>query len=339
MAQRALRVAVAGATGALGTELLGVLDQRRFPLGELIPIASDRSLGEVIEFRDDVFGVETEPHALRGVDFVFLAAPPETGLAYLRRALEAEVPCVDASGVLAGLSEVPLAVADLGLSREVARSPVLCSPPAPALAWSLVLAPLHRAARVLRVVGTALDGASGGGRRGIASLGSESIALFNQSDLPEPEVFEAPLAFDCHPTTTPAAGAEGATAAEDRLSAALQRLVSPELRIGVTELRVPVFVGDGASLAVELGEALSPAQAQAVLEKAPGVEVWAHDRFGPTTRATAGREQVLVGRLRADPSAERGLLLWIAADSLRLAASNAVRLAEAMLEARGALTS
>lgn len=327
---RALRVAVAGATGALGGELLTVLDARRFPLGELVPLASEGSRGESLEFREELYDVESDPARIAGCDLLFLCAPPGPSLDLVRVALRGQVPCIDLSGALVASAEVPLAVADLGVPPEALRQPVLASPDGVTIAFALALAPLARAAGLRRVVATTLESVSGGGRGGLEALSAETRALFNQQDLPEPTVFGHPVAFDCVPLVG-ARGEAGGTEHESALARSLRRLLGSELGVAVTAVRVPTFAGDAGTLALELERPLAPREAEALLAKAAGVELWPPDDPGPTTRATAGRESVLVGRLRADPSLATGLLLFCAADGLRLAALNGVKLAEARI--------
>jgi len=329
----ALRVGLAGATGTLGGELLRLLEERRFPIGELLPIASAESRGSAVELRGEPWDVAGSDASLRGLDLIILCAPPGPSLELARRALHAEVPCLDLSGALAGTPEVPLVVVDLGTTPEQLRAPIVAAPAGPALAWALALAPLAAAAGLERVVGTALVAVSAGGRAGIEALSQESIALFNQQDLPEPEVFGQPIAFDCLPSLGEA-DEEGASAHERALVRDLRALLGDALRVGVTSVRVPTFTGDGAILAIETSRPLALADARALLAKAPGVSVVDEAGAGPSTRTSAGQEEVLVGRLRRDPSHERGLLLWIAADALCVAARNGALLAEAWLAAR-----
>jgi aspartate-semialdehyde dehydrogenase len=328
--KRALRVAVAGATGTLGGELLSVLDARRFPLGELVPLATQRSAGDAIEFRGEVYDVSTDAAQLRGVDLAFLCTPAVGSLELARRALHECVPCIDLSGCLSSSADVPLLAADLDPTAEALLQPVLSSPASPALAWAIVLRPLDRAAGLRRVIATSVHSASSGGRLGIESLSSETIALFNQQDPPEPTVFGHPVAFDCVPSIGDVEPG-GSTSFESALVRDLQRMLGSHVGIAATALRVPTFSGDGAALALEFELALAPDEARSALAKAPGVELWEGATTGPATRATTGRDCVLVGRLRADPTRERGLVLWLAADSVRLAAMNAVKLAEARL--------
>lgn len=323
-----LRIGVVGATGVLGSEVLAFLSESSLAIAELVPVATDRSLGNEIEFRGSLVPVETEAPKLRGLDCLFLCAPPAVSRDFAREALRLEVPCIDAAGAMADVTEVPLRVA--GFGPAPAGEPLLVAPPGPALALALALRPLEEAAGLRRVLATCLDAASWGGRQGIESLYRESLALFAQEEPPDPDTFERPVAFDCIPSLGEV-DAAGASERERLVAAALLRLVAPEVSIALTFVQVPTFVGFGASLAVETQRALDPALAEGLLGKAPGLERWDDAPDGATLRAAAGRERVLVNRVRRDPSCENGLLLWLAADVLRLAAANAVRLAVSRL--------
>jgi aspartate-semialdehyde dehydrogenase len=322
-----LRIAVLGATGALGSEVLAVLDERSFPVSEIIPVATDESLGAEIEFRGELYPVETTPPSLRGVDLLLLCAPQHASLEFSAKALRASVPTLDLSGALMQSKDVPLLVAGVHAPQTALRSPLVTLPTGPALAWILVLAPLARAFGLRRVVGTHFESASGGGRGGIESLSAETLALFNQQELPDPTVFDRPVAFDCLPWVG-APEPHGQSGQEDQLAAAVHRIVSDSLPLAVTAVRVPIFCGHGATLSVETQRVVEASEVTETLGAAPSVEIWDKDP-GPSTRASAGRDAVLVGRVRRDPSCRGGLLLWLAADALRLAAANAVQLAEA----------
>jgi aspartate-semialdehyde dehydrogenase len=330
VASGGVRIGVVGATGALGGEVLAALSASSLPVREIVPIATDRSLGRDVEFQGEVYPVETEGPSLRGLDLVFLCAPAAQSLEFVRQALRAEVACIDLSRAMAESPEVPLGVAEFGVEPEVGRAPVVATPTGPALAWALVLRPLDERARLVRVTGTSLEGASVRGREGIESLYAESLAIFNQDEAPEPEIFPVRVAFDCLPAVGPIEE-DGHSRHETLLARTLGRLLGPRAKLGVTSVQVPTFLGHGAVLVVETEEDLEPGEAVAVLEKASGVEVWRESEMGPSTRAVAGRDAVLVGRVRRDPSRERSLVLWLAADPLRLSAANAVGLAAARL--------
>jgi aspartate-semialdehyde dehydrogenase len=324
-----LRVAVVGATGALGSEVLAVLADSPLAISELVAVATDRSLGQELEFRGGRYPVETEAPDFEAVDLAFLCAPAAASLELAARALRTRRLCVDASGTLAGSEELPLAAPALAPLAPSA-SPLVVAAPGAALAWALALAPLAARAGLERVVGVAVEAASAGGRQGIESLYQESIAIFNQEDLPQPEVFGRPVAFDCLPALGEV-DAAGASGRESLLERCVARLLGGGPRVAATSIQVPAFVGHGASLAIETRSPLDPKQAEEALAGAAGIELWRGEASGPTLRAAAGRDRVLVGRVRRDPTHAAGLLLWIASDVLRLAAANAVQVALARL--------
>jgi len=344
-AGQGLRVALAGATGALAREVLTVLEERNFCVSELLPFASERSTGEFVSFGGDEISVEDEVPQLRGLDLMIICTPVTAALDLVRECLRAEVCCIDCSGALAASNDVPLLVSGLCAPAEVIGAPVITSPSNPSLAWSLVVSALDRAVGVSRVVGTVVQSSSSAGRAGIEALSNETLALLSQREVPEPDVFESHVAFDCVPRVGPAlqssSGETGSNETHQEVAIVrdLQRLLSRRggetrdtpLGVAATAIQVPTFVGDGSSLAIELERGLSPREVADVLAKAPGVELWASDEPGPSTRDSAGRDVVLVSRVRPDPSNPRGVLLWCAADALHLAAVNAVKLAETRL--------
>ncbi|MCA9510603.1 MAG: hypothetical protein KC560_07865 [Myxococcales bacterium] len=327
-----LRIAVAGASGAVGSELVAVLGERRFPVAELLPFATDRSLGRDVEIDDEVIAIEAEAPPLRGLDLLFVCTPRGAALDLVRAALRAEVACIDCSGALARSAEVPLGLADRSPAAELVGAPLVAAPSGPALAWGRVLAALDDAAGVERVTGTVLQSAAHAGRDGIEALSDETVAVLAQQEPPEPAVFAGPVAFDCLPRET----AAEAEADEDALAAELARVVARilgrDVPLDAAFVQVPAFVGEASALTVELRRALSPEQAREVLAKTAGVALHpAGDALlaGPTLRDAAGSDDVLVGGVRRDRAHANGLALWLVADPVRIAASNAVKLAEA----------
>ena len=334
-----LRVALAGATGTLGSEILAVLEEEPLPLAELQLFAGERSQGQEVEFQGEALPVDSGTPRLKGLDLLIVCTPGGPALELVRLALRAEVACLDCSGSLVDSSDVPLVVSDLGVHDQLFSAPLLTTPTGAALAWALVLSALQREAGLTRVVGTVLHSASASGRGGIEALSGQTIALLSQRPIADSEVFPGQLAFDCqaHAAMPGEAGPDdGVTAGEARLASALRRLLGPDVGLAATSVQVPTFAGEASTLAVETERALAPGPAARVLEDAPGVEVW-RGPGGPGMRDVVGRDVVVVGRVRRDGSLgdeDRGLLLWLVADPVRLAASNAVKLARARF-ARG----
>ncbi|MBW2493449.1 MAG: hypothetical protein JRE43_01760 [Deltaproteobacteria bacterium] len=324
MARVGLRIGVVGATGSLGTELLELLDFSSLRVGEIVPIATDDSLGRDIEFQGSVFPIETDDARLTGLDLAFLCTPPSAALDFVRRALHEKVPCIDLSGATAGSEDVPMRVAGYGSVPE--DIPVLAIPRSPALSLVMALQPIAAAAGLKRVTGAVLESASLAGKDGMSALYQESIAVFNQQPLPESTVFPGPVAFDCM-SGAEGLDAEGLTQRESALLRDLALLLGSEVKVAATLIQVPVFAGLGAALSLETERDLAVGEAEDLLRKAPGVELaTAGDEF-PTTRTAVGRDSVTVGRLRGDPSTRRGLQLWLVSDPMRLAASHAIQLA------------
>ena len=322
-----VRVGVVGAAGVLGREVLAVLERRRIHLLELVPIGSPGSAGEGVEVQGDDLPLRPPDTDLSGVDWLFLCAPAEVSLEYARRALHASVPAFDCSGALIRTEEVPLLDVETLSEEPVAAdtAPLVAVAGGPALAWSRVLSAIDREAGLRHVQITALESASTAGQRAFAALSAETIALLNQQEAPEPERLPWPLAFDCHPATDEV-DLDGQSGREAALTQQLHRLLRSDLAVDCTVLRIPTFTGEGAVLVIATERPVDPSEAAAWLSKAPGVEVLSEDRDALRTRASTGRESVLVGRIRK--MSDGGLQLWLTADTQRLTALNAVRLAE-----------
>jgi aspartate-semialdehyde dehydrogenase len=324
MARAGFRIGVVGATGTLGTELLELLDLSSLRVSEIVPIATDRSLGQEIEFQGSLFPVKADEVSLAGLDLAFLCAPPSATLEFVRSALRDHVPCIDLSGATAGTEDVPMRVAGYGsVPKDI---PLLAIPRNPALALVLALQPIAAAVGLRRVSGAVLESASFAGKDGMAALYQESIAVFSQGQPPESTVFPGPVAFDCM-SGVDELDAEGLAPRESALIRDLSLLLGDDVKIATTLIQVPIFVGVGAALSIETERDLEVGEVEDLLRKAPGVDLTADTDCVPTTRAVVGRDSVLVGRLRGDPSAEHGLQLWLVADPLRLAASHAIQLA------------
>lgn len=323
MARAGLRIGVVGATGSLGSELLEMLGASSLPVTEIVPFATDQSLGRDVEFQGGVYPIEVDSARLTALDLLFVCAPAAASLEFIHHALHERIPCIDLSGATAGSAEVPMRVAGYGaLPLDI---PLVALPTSPSLAWLLVLQPLLAGAGLRRVCGSVLKGASAAGRQGMESLYQESIALFNQHTVPEPTVFPGGVAFDCVPDFGPPVDADGA-ARRSPLIEDLALLLGNDVKVVASSVQVPVFSGLASTLFVETERDLDPGQAEDLLRKSPGVEIW-EGTSGPSTRQAAGRDVVVVSHLRRDPTAPHGLQLWLVSDPQRLAASHAIQLA------------
>jgi aspartate-semialdehyde dehydrogenase len=231
---------------------------------------------------------------------------------------------------MAGSLEVPLYVADLCSPQLIREAPVIASPAGVSLAWSHVLAAIEGAAGIERVVGSILYSASRIGRAGIDALSIETLNLLNQKEAPPQDAFPNQVAFDCFAIPGDDE-TDGAALCEQDLIRDVRRLVAKELAISASAIQVPTFAGDGSTLAIQTKRPISLDDANELFQKAPGLEVRTGNEPLASTRETAGRDVAVVGRVRTDPSIENGILLWVTADTLRLAAVNAARIAETRL--------
>ena len=329
MSHSGVRITIVGATGALGGELLTALDELGFPATSLRAFASEASAATEIQFGDLKAFVESGAPDVAGTDLVFLCAPPPVALDWIAAALRRQIPVYDLSGALAERPEVPVGLGGWVPTAEIIEAPAVATPAGAAIAWLRALLPLQGAFGLERIVGMSLESASGAGRRGVETLGGEAVALFNQTDPPESDVFSQPVAFSCVPTVGTPAG-EGRTSQEDHLSGVLGRVLGNRVEVSVTCVQVPTFAGDGAILHCDLQQPAPLEKVAAVWTEAPGVE-FDPELSAPATRSAAGSQIVHVGRLRHGAAGDRSVALWLAADPLRLAARNAVELALARL--------
>lgn len=308
-----VRIVVFGVTGQLGRELVENIDASGWKIAELVGVASAASLGRDFEFRGDELDVVAELPVLKGRDLVIVCTPRGPALEIVREALRAEVPCIDCSGALSAQAAVPLARRD---GEGIEKAPLVTIPSSTALAWLPALEALRAAAGLVRVSGTVLCSAAAWGREGVAALSEESIALFNQSEVPESGPAGRPAAFDVLP---------GGALDLERIRGELARELGDGLPLAISSLQVPTFVGEGTVLAVELERPLALVEVERILseraELSPGER--------PSMRDALGRPAILVDRVEPDTSgpAGRAYRLWLASDPLRLVADAAMRAA------------
>jgi aspartate-semialdehyde dehydrogenase len=331
-------VAVVGATGAAGTTLLRVLEDRVFPIGDFRALASLRSAGAVVRFRDhDVVVGEVDDTALAGADIVFFSAGADVSRRYAPLVAAAGAVAVDKSSAYRLDPRVPLVVPEVNAAALAGHAGIVANPNCVTIPLAVVLGPLHARFGLRHVTVATYQAASGGGRALAAELATqERDDAYGRP--PSRVVYPHVLHGNVVPGGWPMVGED--TEEETKVIAELRRVLElPALRIGVTTVRVPVAVGHAAAVWVELDQKTSPDEARRVLTDAPGVLVVddpATQQY-PTPRAVAGCDDVHVGRIRADRSRENGLALFLAADNLRKgAATNAVQVAELLLDGWGA---
>ena len=326
-------VAVVGATGAVGEQMLEVLERRDFPVGKLLPLASARSVGKEVTFRGEAYPVrELTAQSFAGVDLALFSAGASVSRDFAPAAAAAGAWVVDNTSHFRMHDDVPLVVPEVnpGHLKDAPRR-IIANPNCSTIQMVVPLAPLHRAAGIKRIVVSSYQAASGAGRAAMDELRDQTVALLNFRE-PRVEQFQRRLAFDVIPEIDVFLP-EGDTREERKMVDETRKIMSlPNLAVSATCVRVPVFVGHCLAVNVEFERALTAEAARALLAAAEGVEIDDDPNAYATTADVAGRDETFVGRVRADPSVPHGLNLWVAADNLRKgAATNAVQIAEELV--------
>jgi aspartate-semialdehyde dehydrogenase len=336
-----MRVAVVGATGVVGTRLLEGLRARSFPATEVVPFATARSAGRAVAFGDDELTVrELTEEAVRGFDLALFSAGGSTSGEWAPRFAEGGAVVVDNSSFWRMHDDVPLVVAEVNPEALDAHRGIVANPNCSTMQMVVALKPILDRAGIERLVITTLQSVSGMGRAAIEELRDQSHMLLHEQDPPPPEAYPHRIAFNVLPQAGSFAAEDDTTDEERKLINETRKILGrPDIRVSATCTRVPVYVGHSESVNVETTEELSAAACRELLAGAPGVTVLddpGHALYPLATEAE-GRDDVLVGRIRDDPSHPRALNLWVVADNLRKgAATNAVQLAELLVE-RGLL--
>ncbi|HWC33092.1 MAG TPA: aspartate-semialdehyde dehydrogenase [Actinomycetota bacterium] len=336
-----MRVAILGATGAVGREMLRTLEERSFPLDALVLLSSPRSAGRRLPFRgDDVVVRAVEDDSFEGVDLALFSAGATASQEYAPRAVDDGAVVVDNSSAFRMDPGVPLVIPEVNAEALSAHRGIVANPNCTAITAIMAVAPLHRAAGLRSLVVSSYQSVSGAGHKGVAELleqvdklrgDEEDLARPDPAVLPVGEVFGKTIAFN----VIPRGGSfepDGWTTEETKLVTETRKILElPELAVAATVVRVPVVVGHSVSAVATFDRAMTPDEARGVFARAPGMLVVddpASDTF-PTPLAAAGRDEVLVGRIRSTQGIANAVQLFAASDNLRKgAALNAVQIAE-----------
>lgn len=328
-------VAVAGATGAVGIEMLKTLEQRRFPASRVIALASSRSAGKRLPFGDGELVVEEMTEAsFNDVDIALFSAGASVSKAMAPAAVMAGCVVIDNSSAFRMDEEVPLVVPEVNAGDLAWHSGIIANPNCSTIQMVVVLKPLHELVPIRRVVVSTYQAASGAGQAAMDELYDQTRDFLEGREL-VPNAFVHRIAFNCIPQIDVFLD-DGSTKEEWKMVVETKKIMhAPEIELAATCVRVPVLRCHSESLNIEFGADVTVAQARAALEAAPGITVTDDPAsLGyPMPALLQDSDDVYVGRLRADDSVAHGLAMWIVADQLRKgAALNAVHIAEALLQ-------
>ena len=337
MAERSYRVAVLGATGAVGSTILNVLAERRFPASEVVPLASARSAGSAVPFDGrELEVVELTEDVLGGFDLILSSAGGQVSSEWTPRFVDAGAVVVDNTSYWRMHEDVPLVVAQVNDEAVETHHGIVANPNCTTMQLMVALKPILDAAGIERLIVSTYQSVSGTGRNAIGELNRQSRQVL-KGETPNAEVYPHPIAFNVFPQVETFKDGDDYTTEERKVMGETRKILglSEEVGISATCARVPVVTGHSESVNVQTADDLTPEDCRELLSKAPGLVVLDDpgDGIYPTPTAVAGRDEVLVGRIRRDPSHERCLNLWVVGDNLRKgAATNAVQVAELLYE-------
>jgi aspartate-semialdehyde dehydrogenase len=333
------RVAVVGATGAVGREMLKTLAERAFPVSEVAALASARSTGQDVSFGERTLRVQNlERFDFAGWDIALFSPGAAVSAVHAPRAAEAGCLVVDNTSQFRMEPDVPLVVPEVnGHALARIRRGIVANPNCSTIQLVVALKPLHDRFKVRRVVVATYQSVSGAGKEGMDELWSQARAAY-VNDPVKPEQFTKPIAFNVIPHIDRFLD-DGSTKEEWKMAVETRKILDPDIKLHATCVRVPVFIGHAEAVNVEFERPVTAGDARAILRDAPGVQVLDTREDGGyvTPLDCAGEDAVWISRLRRDPTVEHGLAFWCVSDNLRKgAALNAVQIAEA-LAAQGRL--
>ncbi|MBM3216522.1 aspartate-semialdehyde dehydrogenase [Candidatus Poribacteria bacterium] len=340
MSNSGYRVAIVGATGAVGVLMREIIEERNFPVRSLRLLASSRSVDKTFQFHGDAVAVEElNETSFEGIDYVFSSAGGSISKQFLPHAVKAGAVCVDNTSAFRMDPNVPLVVPEVNPEAAFKHQGIIANPNCSTIQMVVVLKPLHDLAKIRRVVVSTYQGVSGAGAQAMAEAREQIAAALNGESF-DSKKFLHPIAFNCIPQIPHGAGsspfnADGYSEEEVKMiKETVKILGDPSVRVTATTVRVPVLVGHSESVNIQTETKLTAAEARLALSKAPGITVVDDPANGqyPLPIHAAGKDDTFVGRIREDHSADNALNLWIVADNLRKgAALNSVQIAELLV--------
>ena len=334
-----MRVAVVGATGAVGSTMLGIMRERAFPADEVVPFASERSAGRTIDWGDrDLTVVALSDESIQGFDLALFSAGSGISEEWGPKFAAAGATVVDNSSYWRMQEDVPLVVAEVNPEDLASHKGIVANPNCSTMQMVVALKPILDAVGIERLVVSTYQAVSGTGQRAVEELHDQTRAVLEATDVPPAQIYPHQIAFNAIPQVESFKDGDDYTTEERKMMAETRKILGrDDIAISATCVRIPVYTGHSEAVNVQTREPLSPERCRELLAGAPGVQVLDDpgDAIYPLAIDVAGNDDVLVGRIRRDPSHDHCLNLWVVGDNLRKgAALNAVQLAE-LLVARG----
>src|SRR6202167_557911 len=328
-------VAVVGATGNVGREMLGILAERVFPADEVVALASRRSLGVEVSYGDRTLKVKAlEHYDFSGVDICLMSAGSAVSKEWSPKIAAAGAVVIDNSSCWRYDADVPLIVPEVnaGALADFRKRGIIANPNCSTAQLVVALKPLHDKARIKRVVVSTYQSVSGAGKEAMDELFSQTKAVFTLGDM-EAKKFSTRIAFNLIPQID-VFMEDGFTREEWKMMAETKKILDPKIKLTATCVRVPVFIGHSEAVNIEFEQPITADEAREILREAPGCLVI--DRREPggyiTPHEAAGEDAPLISRIREDPTIDNGLNIWVVSDNLRKgAALNAIQIAEAIV--------
>ncbi|MDQ2096043.1 MAG: aspartate-semialdehyde dehydrogenase [Tychonema bourrellyi B0820] len=328
------RVAILGATGAVGAELLELLHSRNFPLAELKLLASERSAGSKLPFGGEMLTVEAvEARSFDNVDLVLASAGGSTSKFWAPKAVAAGAVVIDNSSAFRMDATVPLVIPEVNPEAVGSHRGIIANPNCTTILMAVAVWPLHKVRPLKRIVVATYQSASGAGARAMEEMKAQARAIL-AGETPKTDIFPYPLAFNLFPHNTPINDLGYCEEEMKMVNETRKIFGTDEIKISATCIRVPVLRAHSEAINLEFAEPFSAIEAREILNQAKGVKLvedWQANYF-PMPAEASGKDEVLVGRIRQDISHPCGLEMWLSGDQIRKgAALNAVQIAELLV--------
>ncbi len=331
------KVAVVGATGNVGREMMDILAERRFPIDELVPLASSRSVGRAVSFGDEELKVQDlATFDFKGTDIVFSSPGASVSAEYSPKAAAAGAVVIDNTSHWRMDPDVPLVVPEVNPDAIAGytKKGIIANPNCSTIQMVAAMKPLHDLATIERCVVATYQSVSGAGKSGMDELFNQTKGVYaNEPTDKHMATFTKQIAFNCIPHIDKFMD-DGSTKEEWKMVVETKKILDPKIKVHATCVRVPVFVGHAEAVNLEFANEIDEDTARAVLRSAPGITVLDDRGDGGyvTPKECAGEDDVYVSRVRTDPTVDNGLSLWVVSDNLRKgAALNTVQIAEALV--------